>query len=157
MSRRTNAVDTGAEKLVKNIVLVRGHNKRSQWQAHLSRHMGCANIAEVARGNDDVHSAIQVEATVRTSCHLQPGHDVIHNLGEQARPVDRVNRAQMPFRLKVRVHVDRLHQVLTVIEYALNCDVHNVVVQQREHLRALEWRHASGRSKHDDRQAIPAS
>ncbi|CRH67244.1 Uncharacterised protein [Chlamydia trachomatis] len=157
MSRRTNAVDTGAEKLVKNIVLVRGHNKRSQWQAHLSRHVGCANIAEVARGNDDVNSAIQVEATVRASCHLQPGRDVIHDLGEQARPIDRVDRAQVPFRLKVEVHVDRLDQVLAVIEYALNCDVHDVVVQQGEHLRALECCHASGRSEHDDRQAIPAS
>ena len=48
---------------------------------------------------------------------------------------------------------DGLHDVLAVVEVALDGEVHDVVVLEAEHLRALEAAHAAMRAQHDDPDA----
>ena len=89
--------------------------------------------------------------------HPKPGRDVVNDLGEQARPVDRVNGAKMPRGFEVGIHIDGLDEVLTVIENPVNGDIDDVLVHEGEHLSTLESSHAPGRGQHDDGQARASS
>ena len=63
----------------------------------------------------------------------------------------------MPGGLEVGVHVDGLDQVLTVVEHTVDGDVDDVVVEEGEHLGALEGGHASGGGEHDDGKSASAT
>ena len=89
--------------------------------------------------------------------HPKPRRDVVNDLGEQARPVDRVNGAKMPRGFEVGIHIDGLDEVLTVIENPVNGDIDDVLVHEGEHLSTLESGHAPGRGQHDDGQARASS
>ena len=109
--------------------------------------MGSAHVAEVAGGHDDADLGRGVGTFLGDA---QPGGDVVADLGEQACPVDGVDGTDVPGGLEVGVHVDGLDQVLTVIEHTVDGDVDDVVVEEGEHLGALEGGHASGGGEHDD-------
>ena len=56
----------------------------------------------------------------------------------------------MPGGLEVGVHVDGLDEVLAVVEHAVDGDVDDVLVEEGEHLGALEGGHAARGGEHDD-------
>ena len=112
--------------------------------------MCSADIAEIAGGNAHVHSRVFTKAFTQA----QPRRDVVDNLCQQARPVDGVDGTDMPLLLELRVDIDGFDQVLTVIENAVNSHVHDVLVEEREHLCALERRHTTCGRQHDNAQAL---
>ena len=116
--------------------------------------MGGAHVAEVARGHDDADLGRGVGPFLGDA---QPGGHVVADLGEQARPVDGVDGAHVPGGLEVGVHVDGLDEVLTVVEDAVDGDVDDVLVEEGEHLGALEGSHAAGGGEHDDGEAASAA
>ena len=63
----------------------------------------------------------------------------------------------MPGGLEVGVHVDGLDEVLAVVEDAVDGDVDDVLVEEGEHLGALERGHAARGGEHDDGEAASAS
>ena len=63
----------------------------------------------------------------------------------------------MPGGLEVRVHVDGLDEVLAVVEDAVDGDVDDVLVEEGEHLCALEGGHAPGGGEHDDGKSASAA
>ncbi len=76
--------------------------------------------------------------------------EVVDDLRDDARPVDRVDGADRVARLEGGVAADRLDDVLAVVEDAVDREVVDVRVRQREHLRGLERAHASLRRQHED-------
>ena len=144
---RAGAVDAGAEELVEDVVLVGGDDEGTQGHAHLAGDVGGAHVAEVAGRYDDTHLGRGVGPLLGDA---QPGGHVVADLGEQARPVDGVDGADVPGGLEVGVHVDGLDEVLAVVEDAVDGDVDDVVVEEGEHLGALEGGHAPGGGEHDD-------
>ena len=88
------------------------------------------DVAEIAGRHGERHLAVR-----RAQC--QRGGDVIRDLRGDARPVDRVHRGQMHLGAERRVGEHRLHQVLAVVEGALDRDVADVRRQHRGHLPAL--------------------
>ena len=63
----------------------------------------------------------------------------------------------MPGGLEVGVHVDGLDEVLAVVEHTVDGDVDDVLVEEGEHLGALEGGHATGRGQHNDGEALSAA
>ena len=82
--------------------------------------------------------------------------EVVDDLRGDARPVDRVDGADPPARLERRVGAHRLDDVLAVVEHAVDRDVVDVGVRQREHLRLLERAHPPERDQHEHGEAALA-
>ncbi len=76
----------------------------------------------------------------------QRGGDVIRHLRRDARPVDRVHRREVHLGAERRVGEHRLHQVLAVVEVAVDGDVGDVGGRDRRHLPAL---HLAGAAVRD--------
>ena len=112
--------------------------------------MRSADIAEVAGGNAHVHARVFTKALTQA----QPCRDVVDNLGQQACPVDGVDGTDVPLLLELRVDIDGFDQVLAVVENSINSHVNDVLIEEREHLCALERRHATGGRQHDNAQAL---
>ena len=87
---------------------------------------------------------------------LEEAGEVVDDLRQEARPVDRVDRADRVRALEVEVGGDRLDEVLAVVEDAFDRDVVDVGVLQAEHLRLLERAHAAERREHEDVDAALA-
>ncbi len=75
--------------------------------------------------------------------------EVVHDLRRDARPVDRVDRADAIFALELGIAADGLDHVLAIVEHAFDGDVENIGVGQREHLRGLEGAHPACRREHE--------
>ena len=97
--------------------------------------------------------SVVLDASVR----LEVAGKVIDHLRQQARPVDRIDRADLVLALELQVVGDGLDHVLAVVEHALDGDVVDVGVQQAEHLRLLERAHAPVRAGHEDAHALLAA
>ena len=84
------------------------------------------------------------------------GH-VVDDLGHHPGPVDRVHGRQPHARSRnALVGEQRLHEVLAVVEGALDGDVVDVGRVDRGHLAALHVAHPAGRVEHDDVEVRPA-
>ena len=88
---------------------------------------------------------------------LEVAGEVIDDLRQQPRPVDRVDGADAVAALEVQVGADRLDDILAIVEDALDREVVDVGVLQAEHLRLLERAHAPVRAEHEDADAPPAA
>jgi hypothetical protein len=75
--------------------------------------------------------------------------EIVDRLRRNARPVDRVHRADLPACLERGVAVDGLDDVLAVVERAIDREVVDVGVGQRVHLRLLERAHPALRRQHE--------
>ena len=150
-------VHAGAEELVQHVVLVGREHELADRHAHRLGVEAREDVAEVSgrhRERDLEAGAFGLGQAVGVA---QPRPHVVNDLGRDAAEVDRVHRAQAVRVLELQVGVQLLHQVLAVVERALDGDVVDVVVLQRVHLRALERAHASLRRQHEHRDAVAAA
>ena len=98
-----------------------------------------------------------LNATSRSGrAQRQRGGDVVRDLRGDARPVDRVHRRQLHLLAERRVGEHRLHQVLAVVEGALDGDVGDVRRGHRGHLPALHLADAVVRVQEHDVDAVAA-
>jgi hypothetical protein len=82
-----------------------------------------ADVAEVARGHGEG------DLFVVGAGGGEIALEVVHDLCGDARPVDRVDRADLVARLEGGVVGDRLHDVLAVVEHAADGDVEDVGIR----------------------------
>mmetsp|Transcript_6754 Transcript_6754/g.28334 ORF Transcript_6754/g.28334 Transcript_6754/m.28334 type:complete len:477 (-) Transcript_6754:1036-2466(-) len=145
------AIGAGAEELVEHVVLVGGHHQLGNRQAHLPRHMAGADVAEVAARHRE---ADLLDIALRG---LEVAGEVVDDLGQQTRPVDRVDRADAVLALEGQVVGHRLDDVLAIVKHALDGEVVDVGVLQAEHLRLLEGTHAAVGAEHEDLDTLLAA
>src|SRR5207302_4126876 len=79
----TDAIASRFEELVEYVVLVGGEDQAADRQAHRPRDVAGENIAEVAAGHGEVHLLAVVARNREVTL------EVVHDLGRDARPVDR--------------------------------------------------------------------
>ena len=151
LGARAHAVAAGAEELVQHVVLVGGEDQLVDRQAHLPRDVAGEDVAEVAGGHGEGHRLADLLR------HGEIALEVVHHLRHDARPVDRVDRADAIARLERRIVADRLDDVLAVVEHAAHGDVEDVRVLQRVHLRRLERAHLAVRREHEHAHAALAA
>eukprot|EP01022_Parablepharisma_sp_SALTPOND_P029697 TRINITY_DN743_c1_g3_i1.p1 TRINITY_DN743_c1_g3~~TRINITY_DN743_c1_g3_i1.p1 ORF type:complete len:1024 (-),score=374.04 TRINITY_DN743_c1_g3_i1:652-3723(-) len=151
LGRLAHAVDASAEELVEHVVLVGGHHQLVDGQAHHAGDVAGADVAEVARGHGEGH-LLRVAGGCR-----QVATEVVHHLGHHARPVDRVDGADLLGGLVLQVVGDGLDDVLAVIEDAFDGQVEDVGILQAEHLGRLEGAHLLVRRQHEDTDALLAA
>lgn len=126
-----------------DVVAVGRDDQAFDRQAHAARSVGRQHIAEIAGRHAERYGTIG-----RTQ--RQGGMDVIDDLARDARPVDRVDRRQMVAVAEFEIAEQRLHQILAIVEIALDRHVMDIRVQHRRHLAALHRRRAPVRVQHDD-------
>ena len=149
--RLARAVAPAAEELVQHVVLVARQDQAPDRQPHRARHVAGVDVAEIARG----HRERDLLGVRRGGGEV--ALEVVHHLRRDARPVDRVDRADAVAALELGVGGDRLDDVLAVVEHALEREVVDVVVLQAVHLRRLERAHAPARREHEHAQALLAA
>jgi hypothetical protein len=88
----------------------------------------------------------------------QPGGDVIDDLRGDAGEVDRVHRRQVQVAAQILIGEQRLHQILAVVEIAVDRDRMRVRRVDRRHLPALHLGDAAVRIEKEDvdRRAVAA-
>ena len=101
------------------------------------------HVAEVAAGHAHVHRSGEQVARL----------DVVDDLRHHPCPVDAVDRGQAHPVAERRVVEHRLHQVLAVVEGALDGDVVDVGLVDRGHLLALHIGDPTGGVEHHDVEA----
>jgi hypothetical protein len=120
-------------------------------QAHHAGDVAGADIAEVPR-RDRERDLLIVRAG-----RLQVAAEVVHHLRHHARPVDRIDGADLVAGLEFEVVRHRLDHVLAIVEHAFDGDVEDVRILQAEHLRGLEGAHLGVRRQHEDADAALAA
>ena len=145
-----HAVDARAEELVEDVVLVGGQHETTDRQAHRSRDVAGADVAEVAGRHGEVDDIVVARRRLEV-----PG-EVVHDLSQQTGPVDRVDGADRVATLEAEVGRDRLDEILAIVEDAVDGDVVDVRLLQAEHLRLLERAHPAERRQHEDLDAALA-
>ena len=158
IARAAHTIAAGTEELVQHVVLVGGHHQPADGQAHPFGDVTGQHVAEVAAGHGERDLLRLAVGAVRLAGRGQQiAPEVIHHLGHHACPVDGIDAADaVPF-LEGEVTRDGFHEVLAVVEHALDGDVVDVVVHQAEHLRALEGTHPAGRREHEHAQVLAAA
>lgn len=76
--------------------------------------------------------------------------EVVRDLCEDARPVDAVDSRERMRAVHVGVAEQRLHEILAVVEGAIDGEVVHVGVEDGRHLRFLHGRHFAGRVHDED-------
>ena len=107
---------------------------------HLLCNPTTQNVAEVTGGHSDVDDAAQF------ACCFE----VVHNLGHNAGPVDAVDCRQVVRLTKWCVVEHRLHQILAIIEGAVDRHSAHIGRINRGHLTALHVAHTTMRIQDDD-------
>ena len=151
LRRSARAIDAGAEKFVEHIVFVGGDDQFADRQAHHARDVAGADIAEVAGR----HRKIDLLPAI--AGYREVGLEVIDDLRRDARPVDRIHRADAVFRLEGMIVGHRLDDVLALVEHTAHRDVEDIAILQRIHLRLLEASHAVFRRQHEHAHIVLAA
>ena len=143
-------IASGAEELVEHVVLVGREDQPADRQAHLARDMSGEDVAEIAGGHGEID---------RSAVRFRRGEiaaEIVDDLGGDARPVDRIDRADPVAGLECGIGGHRLDDVLAVVEHPVDRDVVDVGVRQRKHLRLLERAHPVLGRQHEDIDAALA-
>ena len=127
---RARTVGKRTKEFVEHIIFIRGKNEPVDRHTHLARDPRGEYIAEVAGGNGERHPLTRFRRRGEIAL------EVIHHLRGHTCPVNRIDGADAPL---------RLHQSLAVVERAVDCDVVNVGLVERVHLRLLERAHPAAR------------
>ena len=112
------------------------------------------DIAEVPAGHGDIHDIVGARPLPHGVGHSQPGPDVVDDLRGDAPDIDGVDRADGVGGLEGRIVVERLDEVLTVVEDAVHRDVVDVGVIERVHLSALDIAHPAQWREHEDGDSV---
>ena len=105
--------------------------------------MASAHIAEIPAWHTKRHALLVAGRSLKITSK------VVHHLGHQARPVDRIDRTDFVPLFERKVVRDCFDQVLAIIKHTPNGEVVDVVIEQAEHLRLLKRTHASIRTGHE--------
>src|SRR4029434_4428149 len=100
-------------EFVEHVVLISREYEAADRQTHRSRDVTGEDVAEVAGRHGEIDEF--ADALRDSEITLE----VIHDLRRDARPVDRVHRAEAMARLEFRIAGNRLHQVLAIVEHAV--------------------------------------
>ena len=133
----------GRQEAGQDVVAVRADHQPRNRQAHAPRHPGGQHIAEIPGRHR------KRDLPVRPA-QRQGGGDKIGRLCRDPRPVDGVHRRKLLLHAEWRIGEHRLHQILAVVEIALDGDVAHVRRRDRGHLPALHLAGAAVRMQDDD-------
>ena len=129
------------EEAREDVVGVGTHDERIDLGAHLPGDPASEHVAEVAGGHAEAHRL--------TTQRVDGGH-VVNDLRHHAGPVDAVDRRQIELGTKSRVVEHGLHQILAIVERAVDGDGVHIGRIHRGHLLALHIAHATLRIQDDD-------
>ena len=111
--------------------------------AHLFGDVPRADVAEIAAGHAEANALVVAFAGAQIAC------DVVHDLGNDAPPVDAVYGADAVALFEFGIVLHGFHDVLAVVKHAAHGDVDDVVVLQAIHLGALEGGHFAIGREHE--------
>ena len=151
LGERARTIASGAEELVEHVVLVGREDQPADRQPHLLRDVAGEDVAEVAGR----HGEIDRRADRRR--HREIALEIVDDLRRHARPVDRVDGADRMAALEPGVAADRLDDVLAFVEHAVDREIVDVGIGEREHLRRLERAHPALRREHEHANAALAA
>ena len=117
-----HTVDAGAQKLFQHIVFVGGNDQLVDRQPHHARHVASAHIAKISAGHREADLLFVV------SGRLDVAGKVVHDLRQQARPVDGIDRANLEFTLELQIVRHGFNHVLTIIKHTIHGNVVDVLV-----------------------------
>ncbi len=140
---RAGRVVAVGERTVEDVVDVGGDDQPLDRQAHLRRDIAGEDVAEVAGRHREGDLALR-------RAKLERGGEVVHHLRHQARPVDRVDRADVEAAGHRGVAEHPLHHRLGVVEAAVDGHVVDVGRLDGGHLPALDVAHPAFRVEHED-------
>ena len=143
---RAGAVFAAGKEARQDVVAVGRDDQLGDRQADLRRDVAGIDVAEIAGRHGERDLAPR-------RAERQARGDVVHGLGDDARPVDRVDRGKLQPGAKGSVVEHRLQQRLAVVERALDRDVVDVGGSDRGHLAALHLGDAAVRMQDHDRHA----
>src|ERR1700694_5231134 len=101
------------------------------------------HIAKITRGNGKRNPL-----TVGTR-NREVGLEVVDQLRQKPRPVDRIDRAYSVLRLEPQIVAHCLDDILAIVEHAADGNVVDIWIAQRKHLRGLKGAHLLIRRKHE--------
>ena len=135
VAQRRGRVLVAADQTVQDVVLVGGDDQPLHRQAHRAGEIAGVDVAEVSRGHGEGNRPLR-------GAEPQRRMEIIDDLHDDARPVDRVHRHQPPpGGQKGLIGEGRLHQALAIIEIAFDRQIVDIVAGHRGHLLALDFRH----------------
>ena len=142
LRRAARPVAAGAEELVEHVVLVRRDDQLRDRQTHLRATWPARMLPKLPDGTAKLTAR-------RCASRGEVAVEVVDDLRGDARPVDRVDRAEEVARLERRIAGDGLDDVLAIVERALDREVVDVRIVERVHLRLLERAHPAVRRQHE--------
>ena len=148
-------IGTRTDEVREHVVCVRRADELAHRQAHFLGIPAGKNIAEVAGRHDKVQLVAHGDHTAGNGVAVRREID---DLRQQAAPVDRVGRGQEPAALrelgsKRLVTKDLLDTGLRVVKVAAHGADRDVIARLRDHLQALDLRHAAVGVEHEDLRA----
>ncbi len=144
---RGDAHPPGREEAGQDVVAVGADDELGDRHAHAPRHVRGIDVAEIAGRHGEAQGPLG-----RAQGH--GGGHVIDHLGHDPRPVDRIDAGEGEAGAELLVGEHRLHQVLAVVERAVDRDGMNIGRQDRRHLPALDLGNAPVRIEHDDVERV---
>ena len=136
-------VDAAGERARENVVLVGGDDQPLDRQPHPLGVIAGENVAEIAGRHRERDVAIGRAERDR-------GGEIIDDLREDARPVDRVDAGEREFVAEGEIVEQRLHDVLAIVERAFDRDRVHARLVDRRHLPALHVGDAPVRIEDED-------
>ena len=105
--------------------------------------MSCADVAKVAAGHAKTDALVVAFGSAQIAC------DVVHDLGDDASPVDAVYGADAVALFEFGIVLHGFDDVLAVVKHTVHGDVDDVFVLQAIHLGALEGGHFAIGREHE--------
>ena len=144
------AIDARLEEFFERVVLVGREDQAPDRKAHSLCDVSREDVAEVARRHGEIWLAV-------FASDADAGPEIVDDLRRDARPVDGIHRTELVALLECRIFVERLHDVLAIVERAADRDVKNVGIGESVHLPALEFAHPADRREHEHPDAFAAA
>ncbi len=132
LARRVAAI---GDEPGQDVIAVGGDEEPIDGQSHALGHVAGEDVAEVAGGDRKADPEPGVAPT-----HPPPGVEVVDDLGQDAGPINGVDRAEVVLPLEIQVVEQGLDDALAIVEGAADGDVVDVRVRHRGHLPLLDRR-----------------
>ena len=133
-----------------NVVAVGGNHQLVDRQAHAHGGVARKDIAEIAGRHGEGYGTVR--RANGNACH-----EVIDDLRQNARPVDRVHTRQAHPVAEIKVVEHALHDGLAIIEIAFHRQCMNIGFRGRRHLAALHVGHAPFGEEDEHIRALAAA
>ena len=152
MEGATAVIGAGGQELRQHVVAVGGADQPSHRQTHLLGDIAGQNVAEIARRHHKIHLGAEIDALQLD--HLAISGEIIDHLRCQPADVDGVCRGQPDTAARFNaLGEDLLDPGLGVVEIALHGADADIAALLRDHLLALNGRHAAIGVEHNDLRA----